>query len=331
MKTTLTIAALGALAVLGLSTAEAAWKPTKNIEFIVTAGPGGGTDQFARTVQAIAIKYNLLEQSVIVLNKGGGSGAEGFVYAKSAAGDPHKVVFATSNEWMLPMVAKLAFKHDDLRPVAAMAMDEFLLWVRPDLPYTDAKSYIAAVKAKPGDFKMGGSQSKDVDQLLVRLLEKATGAKFTYIPFKSGGEAAVQLAGSHIDSNTNNPAENIGQWKAGAGKPLCVFSPKRMTPGPKVTETMAWSDIPTCKESGIPLEQFQMPRTVFLPGGTNDEAIAYYVNLLKQVREKPEWADYITRGSQSNIFLDDKGLKAFIAEDEVKARAIFKEEGWLVN
>ena len=331
MNAKLTGAVLGALAVMGVGAADAQWKPSKNIEFIATAGPGGGTDQFARTVQAIVIKYKLLDQSIVVLNKGGGSGAEGLVYGKTASGDPHKVIFATSNEWMLPMVAKLGFKHDDLRPVAAMAMDEFLLWVRPDLPFKDAKSYIEAVKAKPGDFKMGGSQSKDVDQLLVRLLEKATGTKFTYVPFKSGGEAAVQLAGSHIDSNTNNPAENIGQWKAGAGKPLCVFSPKRMTAGPKVTETMAWADIPTCKESGIPLEQFQMPRTVFLPGGAPDDAVAFYVNLLKQVREKPEWDEYIARGSQSNIFLDDKGLKAFIAEDEVKARAIFKEEGWLVN
>jgi putative tricarboxylic transport membrane protein len=311
--------------------AHAEFKPNKPVEFIVTAGPGGGTDQFARTVQAIITKYKLMDQPVVVLNKGGGSGAEGFVAGKSPPNEANRLIFATSNEWMLPMVAKLAFKHGDLKPVAAMALDEFLLWVKADAPYKDAKSYVEAAKAKPGELKMGGSQSKDVDQLLTRLIEKATGAKFTYVPFKSGNEAAVQLAGGHIDSNVNNPSENIGQWKANAVRPLCVFSPQRMPGGPKVTETMAWSDIPTCQETGLPIAQYQMPRTIFVPNGVPDDAVAFYVGILRQVREKPEWQDYIQRTSQTDRFLDDKDLAKFIADDEAKARAIFKEEGWLVN
>jgi len=43
----------------------------------------------------------------------------------------------------------------------------------------------------------------------------------------------VQLAGGHIDSNVNNPSENIGQWKANAVRSLCVFSPQRMPGGSK--------------------------------------------------------------------------------------------------
>jgi putative tricarboxylic transport membrane protein len=305
------------------------WKPSKAVEFVVTAGPGGGTDQFARVVQAIVTKYELLGQPAVVVNKGGGSGAEGFLYAKLSAGDPHKIVFATSNEWMLPMVAKLAFRYDDLKPVAAMAFDEFILWVRPDAPYQDAKSFIAAAKA--GDLKMGGSQSKDVDQLLTSLIQKATGVKFTYVPFKSGNEAAVQLAGSHIDSNTNNPSENVGQWKGGSGKPLCVFSPQRMGAGPKVTETQAWADISTCREAGIPIDEFRMPRTIFTPAKVSGEATHFYVELLRKVRETPEWKDYIQRSSQTDRFMDAVELTAFIGTDEPRAREIFRSEGWLVN
>jgi putative tricarboxylic transport membrane protein len=58
--------------------ANAAWQPVKPIEFIATAGPGGGTDNFARAVQSIITKHKLLEQSIVVTNKGGGSGAEGY-------------------------------------------------------------------------------------------------------------------------------------------------------------------------------------------------------------------------------------------------------------
>ena len=85
-------------------------------------------------------------------------------------------------------------------------------------------------------FKMGGSQSKDTDQTLTSMIQDATGVKWIYVPFQGGSAAAVQLAGGHIDSNTNNPNENIGQWKAGQVKPLCVFSPARLAKGEPVFE-----------------------------------------------------------------------------------------------
>jgi tripartite-type tricarboxylate transporter receptor subunit TctC len=312
-------------------TAQADWKPTKPVEFVVTSSPGGGTDNFARVVQSIIAKHKLMEQPVVVTNKGGGSGAEGFIYAKVATGDAHKLTFGTNNAYLLPYVAKLAYKADELTPVAAMALDEFLLWVNASSPHKDAKSYIEAVKAKPETFKMGGSQSKDTDQTLTSLIQDATGAKFIYVPFQGGGAAGVQLAGGHIDSNTNNPNENAGQWKAGAITPLCVFSPTRLPEGPKVTATMRWSDIPTCKEAGIPIDQFQMPRTVWLPGGVPSEAVAFYAGILKKVSETPEWKQYLENTSQTGRYMAGAELKKFIDEDEVRTRKMYEEEGWLVN
>src|SRR3954464_14401475 len=164
---------------LGLATwapvaADAAWQPVKPIEFIATAGPGGGTDNFARAVQAIITKHKLIEQPIVVTNKGGGSGAEGYTYTKAIAGDPYRVVFGTSNAWTQPMVSKVAFNYTDLTPIAAMVQDEFLLWVKQDAPYQSARDFVAAVAAKPaGDFKMGGAQSKDTDETLTRLIDKS--------------------------------------------------------------------------------------------------------------------------------------------------------------
>jgi len=329
MLRTLTVAA--GLVALGAAGAAADWKPVKPVEFVVTSGAGGGTDQFARTVQAIITKYKLMDQPIVVVNKGGGSGAEGFVYGKMAEGEPHKVVFATNNEWLLPLVAKLAYKPADLTPVASMAVDDFLLWTHAKAPYKDAKSFIDAAKAKPGEIKIGGSQSKDTDQILVKQIERATGAKFTYVPFKSGGEAAVQLAGGHIEANVNNPAENVGQFKAGAVRPLCVFSPERMSETEKVAGDMAWHDVPTCKEAGFGPERYQMPRTVFLPGKVPADAVTYYANVLKQVREKPEWQDYIKRTSQTDRFLTGADFAAFMKENEAQGHSVIAAEGWLVN
>jgi putative tricarboxylic transport membrane protein len=320
-----------AVTALSAAAAQAAWQPTKPVEFVVTSGPGGGTDNFARMVQSIISKHNLMDKPVVVTNKGGGSGAEGYVYTKIAAGDPHKLTFGTNNAYLLPYVAKLAFKPSELTPIAAMALDEFVLWVNNDAPHKDAKSFIEAAKAKPETLKIGGSQSKDTDETLTKLIEDAANTKFIYVPFQGGGAAGVQLAGGHIDGNLNNPNENVGQWKGGAVRPLCVFSTERLQSSGKVTASMGWSDIPTCKEAGLPVDQFQMPRTVWLPAGVPDDAVAFYSDLLKKVSETPEWKEYIERTSQTGRFLTGQEFKSFIEQDEAKNRKVFEKEGWIVS
>jgi putative tricarboxylic transport membrane protein len=316
---------------LPAAASAAAWVPTKPIEFVATAGPGGGTDNFARAIQNIITKHKLIDQPIVVVNKAGGSGAEGFTYVKAMAGDPYKVVFGTSNTWTQPMVSKVAYKHTDLTPIAAMVQDEFLLWVKQDAPYKTVQDYLKAVAAKPaGDFKMGGAQSKDTDEVLTRMIDKAANVKFTYIPFKSGAEAAVQLAGGHIDSHTNNPSESIGQWKGSTQRPLCVFSPKRLPDGPKVTETQNWHDIPTCVESGLNIPQYQQPRTVWLPGKVTPEQQAYYIDLMRKVQATPEWKEYVERTSQTDTFLTGDDLTKFIAEDTKRTHDVAAQEGWLL-
>jgi tripartite-type tricarboxylate transporter receptor subunit TctC len=320
----------GGVAALLAMPAAAAWQPTKNIEFVATAGPGGGTDNLARTVQNIVVKYKLTDQSIVVVNKAGGSGAEGYIYGKSQAGDAHKVIFGTSNEWQQPMVSKLAYKSTDLTPIAIMAQDEFLLWVKQDAPYRNVQDYLKAAAAKSGEFKMGGAQSKDTDEVLTRLIEKAANVKFIYIPFKSGAEAAVQLAGGHIDSHVNNPSESIGQWRGSTQRPICAFSPKRLAGGAKVTATEGWSDIPTCVEAGLNVPQFQQPRTVFLPGNVTKDQVAYYVALMQKVQATPEWKEYIERTAQTDTFLAGPDFAKFMKEDAERIHKIAAENGWLV-
>ena len=318
-----------ALALIGAVPASADWKPVKPIEFVATAGPGGGTDNLARVVQSIITKYKLTDQPVVVVNKGGGSGAEGYTYGKASAGDPYKVIFGTSNAWQQPMVSKVAFRHTDLTPIAAMAQDEFLLWVKQDSPYKSAGDYLKA--AKSASFKMGGAQSKDTDEVLTRIIERVAGVKFTYIPFKSGAEAAVQLAGGHIDSHVNNPSESLGQWRGGTQRPLCAFSPKRLPQGPKITATEGWSDVPTCVEQGLDIPQYQQPRTVWLPGKVSADQAAFYVGLMKKVQAEPEWKDYIEKTSQTDTFLTGAEFEKFIKDDITRVHKIAADQGWLVN
>ena len=310
--------------------ASAAWTPDKPVEFVVTSGAGGGTDTFARTIQSIIVKNKLMNAPMVVVNKGGGAGSEGYVYGSSEQTNPYRVTFGTNNEYLLPLVAKMGYSVESFTPVAAMALDEFLIWVNAEAPFKDAKAFVEAAKKGDG-LRMGGSQSKDTDQTLVSIISEATGAKFTYIPFKSGGEAAIQLAGAHIDGNVNNPNENIGQWKAGMVRPLCVFSMKRMAAGPKVTKTMSWSDIPTCREAGVPVDNYQMPRTIWLPAGVPPDVVAFYSEVMDKVRQTSEWKTYIERTSQTSTFMAGDELRTYITKDTARAYEVFKREGWLAK
>ncbi|RDJ23215.1 tripartite tricarboxylate transporter substrate binding protein [Bosea caraganae] len=327
----LCIAAGLAAASVSFAGAAQAWQPTKPVEFVVTSGPGGGTDNFARVIQSIITKNKLFDQPIVVVNKGGGSGAEGYVYGRQNKSDPHRVIFGTNNAYLLPYVAKLGYKYSDLTPVAALALDEFIIWVNGSAPYNDAKSYIEAVKAKPGTFKMAGSQSKDTDQTLTAMIQLATGAKWIYVPFQGGGAAAVQLAGAHVDSNTNNPNENVGQWKAGQVKPLCVFSPVRLAKSDPVFEGKGWGDIQTCKEAGLPLETFQMPRTVWLPADVPADAVTFYADIMEKVSKTPEWQEFVSRTAQTGRFMKGKEFADFVAKDDAANAKVFEAEGWVVK
>src|SRR5262245_32546657 len=280
---------LGLAAALLVDTpAEAAWEPTRPVEFIVPAGTGGGADQMARAIQGIVTKHGLMKQQLVVINKGEGAGGVGFLDVKNSRNNPHKIVITLSNLFTTPLATGIPFSWKDLTPVAMMALDEFVLWVNGDTPYKSVKDYIEAAKKEPGKFRMGGTGSKQEDQIITVAVEKSTGAKFTYIPFRGGGEVAVQLLGKHGDSTVDNPNAAVSQWRGDAVRPLCVFDGKPLDYKEQLAPGKTWADIPTCKSQGLDVEYLMLRGIFTVPGATKDQ-VDYYVNLLKKVRETPEW------------------------------------------
>ena len=328
------IAALAAAALTSLTfapAAQAAWEPTKPVEFVVPAGTGGGADQMARLIQGIVVKHKLMKEPLVVVNKSGGAGAEGFLSVKDAKGDPHKIIITLSNLFTTPMATGVPFSWKDMTPVAMMALDQFVLWVNAETPYKSAAEYIAAAKAAgPNKFKMAGTGSKQEDQILTVGLEKATGTKFIYIPFKGGGDVAVQLVGKHVDSTVNNPIEAVAQWRAGSLRPLCVFDDERMPYKAKVTETMSWNDIPTCKEAGVPTD-YVMLRGIFMAPGVTAEQQAYFVDLMKKVRETPDWKEYMEKGAFNQSFMTGAEYLKWLENAEKTHRQLMTEAGFLAK
>ena len=206
-----------------------AWEPTKPVEFIIPAGTGGGADVMARLIAPLVEKHKLSPRPLIVINKPGGAGAEGFLYVKGKKGDAHTIIITLSNLFTTPLHTGVPFNWKDLSPLARLALDEFILWVNAETPYKSAQEYIAAVKEKARTFKMGGTGSAQEDQIITIQLEQALGLKFIYVPFKGGGEVCANLVGKHVDSTVNNPAECRGHWKGNKVRPLAVFDSARLT------------------------------------------------------------------------------------------------------
>jgi len=212
-----------------------------------------------------------------------------------------------------------------------MALDQFVLWVNAETPYKTAKEYVDAVKkAGPNKFKMAGTGSKQEDQIITVAIEKATGTKFTYVPFKGGGDVAVQLVGKHVDSTVNNPIEAVAHWRSGKLKPLCVFDPNRMPYKEKVTDKMSWADIPTCKEGGLDVS-YLMLRGIFMPGGVSPDQVAYYVELLKKVQALPEWKDFMEKGAFNTTSLEGKQYADWVAGEEKRHVDLMSAAGFLAK
>jgi putative tricarboxylic transport membrane protein len=324
------IACLAGVALTALIPAMA-WEPNKTVEFIVPAGTGGGADQMARLIQSIIAKHQLMKEPMVVVNKGGGAGAEGFLDVKGDKGDGHKIIITLSNLFTTPLATGVPFDWKDLTPVEMMALDEFVLWVNSATPYKTSKDYIAAIKAAgPNKFKMGGTGSKQEDQIITVNIEKQTGVKFTYIPFKGGGTVATQLVGKHIDSSVNNPIEAVAQWRAGNLRPLCVFDSQRMPYKEKITKDMSWNEIPTCKEQGLNVE-YLMLRGIFMPGGATPDMVKYYVDVLDKVRATPEWKKFMDDGAFNQTHMTGKEYADWVANADKQHEGLMKEAGFLAK
>jgi putative tricarboxylic transport membrane protein len=315
-------------ALLAFPPAAQAWEPTKAVEFIVPSGTGGGADQMARIVQSIAVKHKLTAQPLVVVNKAGGAGAEGFLQIKGAAGDPHKIIITLSNLFTTPLATGVPFRWSDLTPVGMLALDQFVLWVNASEPYQNAGEYIAA--AKQSKLKMAGTGSKQEDQIITAAIEQASGAKFTFVPFRGGGDVAVQLVGAHVDSSVNNPVEAVAHWRAGKLRPLCVFAPERMAYAEAVAGEQGWSAVPTCKEQGLDVE-YQMLRGIFMAPGVTDEQVAYYAELLAKVRATPDWQEFLKKGAFNPTALVGEPFRDWVAREEMRHVELMRSAGFLAE
>ncbi len=319
-----------AICALGVATPALAWEPTKTVEFVVPAGTGGGADQMARFIAKLSNEKGLMSQKIVVVNKGLSAGAEGFLSVKMARGDAHKLVISLSNLFTAPYATGVPFNWRDLTPVKMLALDQFVLWVSAETPYTTAKDYLDAVKAANGTMRMGGTGAKQEDQIITAAIEKKAGVKFNYVPMGGGGSVAKAVAARAIDSSVNNPIEALADWRAGKVRPLCVFDDTKMPYTKKVAGDASWGDVPTCKSAGLDVG-YQMMRGIFMPAGVSRDQVAFYVELLDKVAQTPEWKAFMEEGAFKASAMGGTEYVNWVAVEDDRHRDLMRTAGFLAK
>lgn len=318
----ITVLALFVSAVWSLPSADAAWKPTRPIEFVIMAGKGGGADRIARLMQKIVTQKKWSPQPLVPINKKGGSGAEAMLYLKSKKGNPHVILVTLNSFFTTPALRKLPVSYKDFTPVHRLAMDTFLLWVNTKSGIKNMDDFVKAVKAKGGKWTMGGTGKMQEDQLVTNMLSQAYGLNglITYVPFRGGGTVAKNLAGGHLDSTVNNPAEGLPHTPEKM-VPIAALTPERIP---------AFANVPTFAELGKPKLVYYMMRSINAPGGIPAEATAWYNDLFEKLCNSDEWKEYTKKKALNRACLGGGPLANFFSDEDVKHKNLLKGMG-LIN
>lgn len=297
--------------------AASEWKPAKPVQFIVPYAPGGGSDILARTIARIVESEKFSPQPLIVTNMPGGGTTIGTTSVSQAKGNTNMLLTFISGQVSAPMVVgTAAATYKDLTMIAGLALDEQTLVVKKDSRFKSIKDIVEELKKKPNSLVVGGGGMGAEDQMCNRLLERATGLKFRYVSFNSGGECVTALLGGHVDMVWVNPGEFMPQYEAKMIHPIAVAKETRMTD---------FSDVPTFRDSGYDVT-FKFFRGIAAPPGIPATTVAFYENMMKQVSDSKAWKEnYLKKYMLSPWYLSSKEFTQTVAQSEAVFREILKE------
>jgi tripartite-type tricarboxylate transporter receptor subunit TctC len=267
----------GALALLAasLASAQAQTYPSRQITLVVPFPPGGSTDVAAR-IMAEKMRP-ILGQPVIIENVGGAGGSIAVGRVARAQPDGYTIDIGQWDTHVGSIIYKLNYDLEtDFAPIGLISVNPQLLVARKNLPANRLNELAAWMKANPGDAKFVNQNAAALISGL--LLEKMTGTKVTYIPYRGAGPAMTDLISGQVDLLVIQGAAALPQVRAGTIKAVANLSSKRSASMP---------DIPTSDETGVPGLYMSGWFGFWAPKGTPKEVIAKLNGAMIQVLADP--------------------------------------------
>jgi putative tricarboxylic transport membrane protein len=320
-------ALLAALALLTSLTAcagsdeaeSAANYPSKDLDWTIAFGPGGGNDIMARTMVNIINEKKLYTGgNIVVQNREGGSGATGWGHLFKQKGEGYGISTTSGSFLTTPLQAKTGWKPQDFTPVGLFATDDALFVVPGKSPIKSWQEWVDFAKEK-GTVAVGGIGTVNVDFIIHAILADAAGYKIDYVPFNEEGQLQTALLSGALDGMVSNTGSILGQVQANAVRPL-LFTGKKPLP--------ALPDVPTGEALGFK-DLPAMPRGLILPPEAPQAATDWWIATMKKVVATPEWKEYL----KSNYLTEDVRWGAdfgtFVTETSDEFKRVLTEKGAL--
>lgn len=264
--------------------------PKKPINFIIPWGAGGATDTVGRAVADAASKH--LGQSMVVVNKPGGSGSLAMEETLKAPADGYTVCLSSSTVLTVqPQINKsVKYKADDFRIVTNIVQNPLFLFVKGDSPWNSVKDLVEDAKKNNKVLKVGHPGIGSANDMGHAAFFDAVKLDITKVPFKSNGETIAAIIGGHVDLGAFHPMEAKEFVSAGKLKILGVFKPQRVDfyPNvPTIAEGLA--------EAGYDFEykntDFSAWYYLAVPKGTPDAVYNFLVEKMKVTLNEPSFRE----------------------------------------
>jgi tripartite-type tricarboxylate transporter receptor subunit TctC len=282
-----------------------AW-PGKTIRIIVPYTPGGSSDIIARAIsQPLA---EALKTSVIVENKPGANGNTGTDAVAKAPADGNTLLLCDVGALAITssVYAKLPFDtKKDLRGVAMLAYSPHLLVVHPSVPAKNLKELVALSQKEPLSFAVTAIGS--APHLAGIAVEKATKAKWTYIPYKGGSQAIGDTVAGQTQVLMNGMLATLPFVQSGKLKVLGVS---------KATRVPLLPDVPTIAEQGVPGFESGTWQGLLVPAGTPPDVVARLSAELTRIIRSPEIRSRLTVQGAEVYTMSPPEFTTFFAKEE---------------
>jgi putative tricarboxylic transport membrane protein len=290
-----------------------------SFEIMAPAGPGGGTDQVARSMHT-ALQKSGIAKSVQVVNVPGAGGTIGLAqFARNKAGDPTALIIGGYVMIGATLTNKSPVTLSDVTPIARLRGEPEAFVVPAQSPIKTIADLAAAMRKDPGAVAIAGGSSGGVDHIAAGLFAQAIGVdptKVNYIAYSGGGEALPAMLGGKVAAGISGYSELEAHIKSGALRLLAVTSD---TPVEGV-------DAPTLKGAGydVVLENWHMVAAA--PGITAEQTAAITDAVTAMARSK-EWQELLSRNNWRDRFLAGGAFKQQLQSDMEATRAVLTKIG----
>lgn len=298
------------------------WEPTKNVEIVVYAAPGGSNDKTARAIEKAVGSKKLIGSTMTVVNKTGGGGNVQLNYMTQHAGDAHYLMITTPTLLANHITGTSTQNHKDFSPIASMINDYSVFAVNADSALKTGKDVVDKLKANPRSVSIGFAGALGGhNHVAAGLLMKGIGGEaksLKVIAFKGSSEALAALMGGHIDMVVTAAGNVSAHMASGKLRAVGVASGQRLSGD--------FSKIPTWKEQGIDVVWGNW-RAVMGPKGMTPAQIARWEGVLRQVVQSPDWKVELDQNFWTNDFTVGNAFRQDLEKDYAAMKAVLVEIG----